>query len=159
VSQLPRSDVTDTITDLLATQAPEAPAVPAPGAPGLAATGSPTVRTAAADDSGADTSRNPSAGFSTGEPTPAGKPTASVAPDLHRRVVGRSGRRVDARPRARGVLAPVSTGRPRSEYYGWFGLFMALTGRDIVTVVRVALAALCTGLAAMVAARRLLRPA
>ena len=86
------------------------------------------------------------------------QPTATAAPGVQRRAV-RSGRRVDARPRERGGPVPASTSRPRSVYFGWFGMFMALTGRNIVAVLRVAVAALCTGLASTLVARRLLHTA
>jgi hypothetical protein len=53
----------------------------------------------------------------------------------------------------------VSTTQPRGYYFGWFGLFMAFTGRDIVGMLYLAVAALCVGAGTMVAARHVVRPA
>ena len=158
-TQLPLSNVTDTITDLLAPPAPAAPAVPTPGTQSLPSMGATSARSgAASDDPGTGTPGNPQTGSATVAPASAAKPTATAAPGVQRRAV-RSGRRVDARPRERGGPVPASTSRPRSVYFGWFGMFMALTGRDIVAVLRVAVAALCTGLASTLVARRLLHTA
>lgn len=47
----------------------------------------------------------------------------------------------------------MSTTRPVDRYFGWFGLFTAFTGRDILRMLHLALAALCVGLLSMIAAR------
>src|SRR3989442_233764 len=87
------------------------------------------------------------------------RPAASATPAGVRPAADVSGRRVVARPSVQSGPELVSTTQPRGYYFGWFGLFMAFTGRDIVGMLHLALAALCVGVGSMVAARRVLRPA
>ena len=148
--QLPLTDVTDTIVGLLAPPSvPAAPSAPAAVTAGLPPAGSPAARTAN-DNPGAGT-RASGAGAqaqsASGEPSASDPPTVSATPRLTRRVAGVPGRRVIARQSVRGEPVLVSTTRPRGSYFGWFGLFMAFTGRDILGMLQVALAALCVGLA------------
>jgi hypothetical protein len=76
-----------------------------------------------------------------------------------RQAAGVPGRRVSTPRIVRGEPVLASTTRPLGRYFGWFGLYMAFTGRDILGLLHLAVAALCVGLGTTVAARRLLRPA
>jgi hypothetical protein len=160
VPQLPLTDVTDTIVGLLAPPTvPAAPSAPATVTLGLPPTGSPAARTANDESAARGTGAGAQAQSAGGEPVSSDTSTVSAAPGLTRQVAGVPGRRVSARQSVRGEPVLVSTARPRGNYFGWFGLFMPFTGRDLFGMLHLALAALCVGLASMLAARRLPRPA
>lgn len=162
--QLLAPGATGTVADVLAPPTAQlpAPSAPTPGPPALSRAGS--ARTA---DAGAGASAQGAGAQGTGAgsqprssgggPASVGNPTAS-APAPPRPFAGVSGRRVSARQNVAGEPALVSTTQPRGYYFGWFGLFMAFTGRDILGMLHLAVVALCVGLGSMVAARHMLRP-
>jgi hypothetical protein len=152
---LPLSDVTDTVVDLLAPPAaPVVPSAPPPATLGLPPIGSTLARTATASTSGTGAGLQ---GPSTARvPDSTGRASAS-AMGVARKVANAPARRVAARRGLR-AEAPDPTTRSRDRFFGWFGLFTAITGRDILRMLHLGLAALCVGLVSMVAAR-VLRPA
>jgi hypothetical protein len=149
--QLPLSDVTDTIADLVAPLAPPVtPTVATPAALGLPPAVSTPVHAAAADV-GASTPGSGAAlpaQATAGGPASAGTPTPGIPRPRVDAPARRDGARQGLRPDPR-----VSRSRTRGGFFGWFGVFMPFTGRDILEMVRLAVVVLCVGFASMVAAR------
>jgi len=159
----PGTAVTDTIKGVSAPVRASLPP-PADSTSGLRAEPSGRAPAARSADAGSGASARgtgaaSSAPSSGGQPASTDRPAASATPAGVRPAADVSGRRVVARPSVQSGPELVSTTQPRGYYFGWFGLFMAFTGRDIVGMLHLALAALCVGVGSMVAARRVLRPA
>jgi hypothetical protein len=151
----PLSNVIDTVVGLSAPPAAAVlPSPPAPATLSLPPIASTLVRTADASTSGTGaglqgppTARVPdSTGRAMGSVTGVAPEVAKVPA---RRVADRRGRRAEP---------PEPTPQSRDGFFGWFGLFTAITGRDILRMLHLGLAALCVGLISMIAAR-VLRPA